>query len=149
MSSPLVLIVNGPKLNTLGTREPEIYGTTTLAQIEEMLRKRAAELDLDLEFFQSDVLDELIRAIRGARERAAAIVMNPAAFTHYALALRDAVEEAGVPLYEVHLSNIYARETFRRHSVISPVAAGVVCGLGPAGYVAALEAAARKLKGNA
>ena len=148
MSAPLVLVVNGPKLNTLGKRQPEIYGSTTLAEIEETLRKRAAELEIEVEFFQSDLLEELIEALKSARGRASAIVLNPAAFTHYALALRDAVEETGLPLYEVHLSNIYARESFRRHSVISPVAAGVVCGLGPAGYVAALEAAARQLKGK-
>jgi 3-dehydroquinate dehydratase-2 len=145
---PLVLVINGPNLDTLGTRQPEIYGTTTLTEIESMLEQRAEELDLAVEFYQSSSEAELVERLGSAPGRAAAIIMNPAAFTHYSYALRDAVEATGLPLYEVHLSNIYAREVYRRHSVISPVAAGVVCGLGPAGYVAALEAAARAAKGS-
>lgn len=148
MKRDLILVLNGPNLDKLGTRQPEIYGTTTLPEIEQMIRRRASELDVEVAFLQSNLEADLIEALRGARRRASAIVMNPAAFTHYSLALRDAVEASGLPVYEVHLSNIYARETFRRHSVISPVAAGVVCGLGPQGYLVALEAAVRSMKGT-
>jgi 3-dehydroquinate dehydratase II len=145
---PLVLVLNGPNLNALGTRQPEVYGKTTLRQIERAITKHADELKLDVEFLQSNAESALIDALHGARGRASAVVMNPGAFTHYSYALRDAVETAGLPLFEVHLSNIYAREEFRRHSVISPVAAGVICGLGSAGYLAALDAAAKTLKGK-
>jgi len=145
---PVVLVLNGPNLDQLGSRQPEIYGRTTLAQVRRSLEKRAAELKLGLEFMQSNAEAELVEALHAARGRAAAVIMNPGAFTHYSYALRDAVETSEVPLYEVHLTNIYAREEFRRHSVISPVAAGVVCGLGPDGYLAALDAAARVIKGR-
>ena len=145
---PVVLVLNGPNLDLLGSRQPEIYGRTTLAQIRRAMEKRAGELKLGLEFVQSNAESDLIEVLHAARGRAAAVIMNPGAFTHYSYALRDAAEATELPLYEVHISNIYAREEFRRHSVISPVAAGVVCGLGPDGYLAALEAAARGIKGR-
>lgn len=143
---PLVVVLNGPNLNLLGTRQPEIYGTTTLPQIHRRLTKRAAELKADVEFLQSNSEAELVDALHNARGRASAVVFNPGAFTHYSYALRDAVETSELPLIEVHLSNIFAREEFRRQSVISPVARGVVCGLGAEGYVVALEAALRAAK---
>ncbi len=145
---PLVLVLNGPNLNLLGTRQPEVYGTTTLAQIRKTVEKRAAELKVDVEFVQSNAESGLVDALHAARGRASAVVMNPGAFTHYSYALRDAVEATELPLVEVHLSNIYAREEFRRYSVISPVARGVVCGLGADGYVVGLEAAVRAAKGK-
>jgi 3-dehydroquinate dehydratase-2 len=145
---PLVLVLSGPNLNLLGTRQPEIYGTTTLAQIKKSVEKRATELKVDVEFVQSNAEADLVGALQSARGRAAAVVMNPGAFTHYSYALRDAVEASELPLVEVHLSNIYAREEFRRHSVISPVARGVVCGLGAEGYIVGLEAAVRAARGK-
>jgi 3-dehydroquinate dehydratase-2 len=141
-------VLNGPNLDLLGNRQPEIYGRTTLAQIRRSMEKRAIELKVAVEFLQSNDEAELIEALHAARGRAAAVILNPGAFTHYSYALRDAAEAVELPLYEVHISNIYAREEFRRHSVISPAATGVVAGLGPDGYVVALDAAARGIKGR-
>jgi 3-dehydroquinate dehydratase-2 len=145
---PLVLVLNGPNLDALGTRQPEIYGTTTLKQIERSIAKRAEDLKLDVEFAQSNSEAELIERIHQARGRASAIIMNAGALSHYSYALRDAIETVELPLYEVHLTNIHAREEFRRHSVLSAVAVGVICGLGPLGYIAALDAAAKTIKGK-
>ncbi|HEY8201870.1 MAG TPA: type II 3-dehydroquinate dehydratase [Actinomycetota bacterium] len=140
-----IWILNGPGLNLLGEREPAIYGTTTLDQVVEACRKRAAELGFDIEARQTNHEGELVGWLQEARLRAAGIVLNPAAFTHYSYALRDAVVSAQVPVVEVHISNIHAREEFRRHSVISPVAKGVIAGLGPHGYLLAIEALAELL----
>ena len=146
MSPPLVLVVNGPNLGKLGTREPEIYGTTTLAQLEEGLRAHAKRLGLAVDFFQSDVEDEIVGAVRkGGSRGAAAIMINPAALTHFSHSLREALAATGVPVVEVHISNIHAREPFRRLSLISGVARGVICGLGVAGYGLALDAIAGML----
>lgn len=134
-----VLVVNGPNLDRLGARQPEIYGTTTLAELEEMLRARAAERGATIEFVQSADPAVLIEAL--GETRADAVLLNPASLTHTSLALRDAVAACDAAVYEVHLSNIYAREHFRRHSLISPVARGAVLGLGIGGYLAALDAA--------
>jgi 3-dehydroquinate dehydratase-2 len=143
MTAPLVLVVNGPNLDTLGTRQPEIYGSTTLAQLEESLRARAKDLGLALTFFQSNDEDALVAAVAGAPAKgAAAIIINPAAFTHFSYALRDALAATGLPVVEVHISNIHAREPFRRLSLVSGVAKGVIAGLGVAGYGLALEAIA-------
>lgn len=139
-----ILVMNGPNLDRLGLRQPEIYGTTTLAQIEARLRARAAELGHDLTFVQSAREQDLIRAIRGHD----GIIVNPAAFTHFSYALADALAAAAVPVIEIHLSNIHAREPFRRLSVVSPAATGVICGLGPDGYGYALDAMARILSGS-
>lgn len=136
----IVLVLNGPNLDRLGTRQPEIYGRATLADVERMMRDRAAELGIELRFVQSADAADLIAAARDARPDA--VVINPASLTHYSYPLRDALAEAGVPVFEVHISNIYAREPYRRHSVISPVARGVVAGLGVRGYLVALESAA-------
>lgn len=135
-----ILVINGPNLNTLGTREPTIYGTTTLAQITEMLRQRGAELEADVEAFQSNYEGALIDYIQQHHEQADGMIVNPGAFTHYSIALRDALAGAGRPVIEVHLSNIYAREEFRHHSVIAPIARGHIVGVGWRGYMLALEA---------
>ena len=135
-----ILLINGPNLNALGTRRPEIYGTTTLADIEARVRARAAEHGADLRACQSNHEGALVDFIQAEAAGADGIVMNPGAFTHYSYALRDAVEASELPLVEVHLSNVYAREPFRHTSVIAPVALGQVAGLGWRGYLAALDA---------
>jgi 3-dehydroquinate dehydratase-2 len=134
-----VLVVNGPNLGRLGTRQPEIYGRTTLPELEEMLRARGKELGCDVECIQSDEAAELIAAI--GKTNADVVILNPAALTHYSNELREAVASFRGPVYEVHISNIYAREPYRRHSLISPVARGSIIGLGINGYLLALEAA--------
>ena len=143
MSAPLVLVINGPNLDALGTRQPEIYGSTTLAQLEDDLRVRAKELGLRVEFFQSADEDAVVAAVRDAPGRgAAAILINPAALTHFSYPLREALASTGLPVVEVHISNIHAREPFRRLSLVSGVAKGVIAGLGVAGYGLALDAIA-------
>ncbi len=141
-----VLVINGPNLNLLGTREPEIYGATTLADVEGMTRTHAEGLKLDVTFFQSNVEGELVDAIQGAVGRYDGIILNAAAYTHTSIALMDAIKAAGVPTIEVHLSNVFAREPFRHHSYISPAAEGVICGFGAQGYVLALDALAEIMK---
>lgn len=135
-----VLVVHGPNLNLLGTREPEVYGTTTLADIDALLESEAKSLGMTLRIFQSNSEGALVDAIQEARGWAAAIVINPAAYTHTSVALRDAIAAAGVPAVEVHLSNVYKREPFRHHSFIAPVAAGQITGFGAEGYRLALQA---------
>jgi 3-dehydroquinate dehydratase-2 len=145
---PLVLVVNGPNLDTLGTRQPEIYGSTTLAQLEDGLRSRAKELGLEVEFFQSDDESAVVAAVEGAPGRGAfAILINPAALTHFSHPLRDALASTGLPVVEVHISNIHAREPYRRLSLVSGVAKGVIAGLGVTGYTLALEAIAGMVRG--
>ena len=134
-----VLVLNGPNLDRLGTRQPELYGATTLPELEERLREHAAARGAEVEFLQSPDARVLAEAI--ASTDAGAIVINPASLTHHAVVLRDAVAACTAPVYEVHITNIHAREHFRRRSVISAVARGVVAGLGIQGYIAALDAA--------
>ena len=141
-----VLVLHGPNLNLLGTREPEIYGSATLEDINEMLRRRAQEAGLGIDFLQSNHEGVLVEAIQQARGKYAYIIFNAAAFTHYSIALRDAIAAAGVPVIEVHISNVHQREEFRHHSVLAPVALGQICGLGVASYLAALEAVIFKLQ---
>jgi 3-dehydroquinate dehydratase-2 len=141
-----VLLLNGPNLNLLGTREPAIYGTDTLAVIEQRATQLARELGHELIAFQTNAEHELIQRIHRSRaDSIAFIIINAGALTHTSIALRDALLGAGVPFIEVHLSNIFAREVFRRHSYLSDIAVGVVTGLGASGYEAALRAAAQRL----
>ena len=138
-----VFILNGPNLNLLGTREPGIYGSLTLSDIEANCRARAEGLGFgSVEFRQSNHEGVLVDWIQEAGRRGAGVVMNPGAYTHTSIALADAIKGAGVTLIEVHISNVHARESFRHHSFVSPVAAGVIVGLGPMGYTLALEALA-------
>ena len=141
-----VLVLNGPNLNLLGTREPEIYGSTTLQDIEDMLQKRGQEAGIEVDCFQSNHEGVLVDKIQAARGVYDYIIFNAAAFTHYSIALRDAIAAVEVPLIEVHISNIHKREEFRHNSVIAPVAMGQICGLGVESYLAALEAIIYKLK---
>ena len=134
-----ILVLNGPNLNLLGTREPEIYGSLTLADINERLRRRAVEAGHAIEFIQSNHEGVLVDAIQAARSTADYIILNAAAFTHYSIAIRDAIAAVDVPVIEVHLSNIHRREEFRHTSVIAPVALGQICGFGAESYMAALE----------
>lgn len=144
--TPTVLILNGPNLNLLGEREPSIYGRATLADIERACRRRAKELGLAIEFRQSNHEGELVDGIQAARKRHAGIVINPGAYTHTSVALLDALLATGLPVIEVHLSNIHRRESFRHHSYVSLAATGVICGLGARGYLLALDAMAGILK---
>ena len=136
-----ILFLNGPNLNLLGTREPEVYGKTTLAAIEAKVRERAGELNVSVDFRQSNQEGELVSWIQQARGSSDAIVINAAAYTHTSIALRDAIAASGVPTIEIHLSNVYAREEFRHKSLIAPVCHGQITGFGPKSYVLGLEAA--------
>ena len=145
--SRLLWVIHGPNLNLLGEREPGVYGTTTLAQIDADLAKVAKAHGLRLESFQSNHEGALVDRIQSARGAGVDFIMiNPAAFTHTSVALRDALAAAGVPFIEVHLSNIHRREPFRHHSYLSDLAAGVVVGLGPIGYRLAVQAAIESLR---
>lgn len=137
-----VLVLHGPNLNLLGTREPAVYGRTTLAEIDRALTRHAAERDIRVECRQSNHEGQLVDWIQGAAaEGFGAIVINPGALTHYSIALRDVIAAVRLPVVEVHLSNIHAREEFRRHSVTAPAAAGQISGFGPASYRLGLDAA--------
>jgi len=139
-TSKSVLVLHGPNLNLLGLREPDHYGNNTLADIDALLAKRAKEAKVSLVSFQSNSEVELIQTLHGlADKKVDFIIINPAAFTHTSVALRDALSAIKVPFVEVHLSNIYARETFRHHSYFSDIAVGVISGLGAQGYLLALD----------
>lgn len=140
---PTILLLSGPNLNLLGEREPEIYGTTTLADLVDAARATATDLGFELEHLQSNHEGALLDAIHAARGRCAAIVVNPGAFTHYAYALTDALAAFDGPIVELHLSNTATREAWRHRSVVTPVATGLVMGFGDIGYPLAVEAAAR------
>ena len=140
-----VLVLNGPNLNMLGKRQPRIYGRETLADIEKACRAEARRLAIAVEFAQSNHEGELVDLIQAAREKNSAIVINAGAYTHTSVALLDALNAAELPVVEVHLSNIYKRESFRHHSYISPAAVGVIAGLGSQGYLLALQALLRLL----
>lgn len=136
-----LLFLNGPNLNLLGLREPQVYGKATLAEIEAMVRKRSGELGAEVDFRQTNHEGELVTWIQSARGSFDVIVLNAAAYTHTSVALRDAIAAVGVPTIEIHLSNTLARESFRHQSYLSPVCRGVIAGFGPASYVLALDAA--------
>jgi 3-dehydroquinate dehydratase-2 len=137
--TPIVAILNGPNLNLLGKRQPEIYGRETLADVEADCRRTGADLGLAIEFHQSNREYEIIDLIHAARERAAGIVINPAAFTHTSIAILDALNTFEGPIVEVHISNVHKREAFRHHSFVSAVASGVIIGCGTQGYTLALR----------
>jgi 3-dehydroquinate dehydratase-2 len=141
-----ILVLHGPNLNLLGTREPEIYGSETLEDINTRLKSKAKEFNTELQSLQSNAEHELIDRIHQAKhDDTQFIIINPAAFTHTSVAIRDAILAVDIPFIEVHLSNVHARETFRHHSYFSDVALGVVCGLGSLGYDAALNKALQTL----
>ncbi|MDW6002129.1 type II 3-dehydroquinate dehydratase [Vibrio mangrovi] len=141
-----ILVLNGPNLNLLGLREPAHYGSQTLPQIVDRLRQQATQADVELEHLQSNREYELIEAIHQAYGKIDFIIINPAAFTHTSVALRDALLGVDIPFIEIHLSNVHAREPFRHHSYLSDKAQGVICGLGAQGYEFALSAAITKLQ---
>ena len=141
-----LLVINGPNLNMLGKREPDKYGFQTLSEIMEELTSAANSLDVELTHFQSNSEQALIERIHNAWQAVDYIIINPAAFTHTSVALRDALLSVDIPFFEVHLSNVHAREAFRHHSYFSDVAHGVICGLGAMGYHAALNAAVNQLQ---
>ena len=148
MSNPKkLLLLNGPNLNLLGTREPGIYGATTLPEIENRLQDRARAAGVALEAFQSNSEADLVERVQQAgRDGIEFILINPAAFTHTSVALRDALAAVAIPFVEIHLSNVFARESFRRESYFSDIAVGVISGLGPAGYELAFDYALRHTK---
>jgi 3-dehydroquinate dehydratase-2 len=142
---PSVLVLNGPNLNLLGTRQPDVYGSETLADVEGLCQDAAARLSLEIEFAQSNHEGALIDAIHEARNIHDGIVLNAGAYTHTSIALMDAISSVALPVVEVHLSNIHAREDYRHKSHIAPVALGQICGFGSHGYVLALQALAKHL----
>ena len=142
-----VLVLNGPNLNLLGLREPGIYGSATLADIEELCRVTGERLGLAVDFRQSNHEGELVDFIHAARTTVRGIAINAGAYTHTSIALHDAIRAVALPTVELHLSNVHARESFRHHSYLAPAATGVICGFGPRSYVLALEALAGILAG--
>ena len=134
-----VLVINGVNLNLLGIREKEHYGTFSLTELEKAVAEKAARLGIETDFFQSNHEGALVEAIHAARGRFSHIIINPAAHTHYSLAIHDAIKGSGVPAIEVHISNIHARESFRKHSVVAPACIGQISGFGMQGYFMALE----------
>ncbi|HWB40643.1 MAG TPA: type II 3-dehydroquinate dehydratase [Gemmatimonadales bacterium] len=144
----LIAVLNGPNLNLLGQREPEVYGRTTLAEIETLVRDAARTHGVDIEWFQSNHEGELVDAVQGLRGRVDGALVNAAALTHSSLALRDAMLAVRVPFVELHLSNIFAREPERRHSVIADLAIGLITGFGAQSYLLALQAMVSRLRGG-
>ena len=144
-----IAVINGPNLNLLGVREPEVYGRETLSDVERSLRGAAAEVGAELQFVQHNGEGELIDAIHALRGKADGAIVNAGAYSHSSLAIRDALSGVAIPFVEVHITNVYAREPERRHSMLAPAAVGVICGLGTYGYELALRGLARTLKARA
>ncbi|TDT29046.1 type II 3-dehydroquinate dehydratase [Naumannella halotolerans] len=146
MSAPArILVLNGPNLNLLGTRQPEVYGAAGLAEVEQLVRTRAAELGVEVDFHQSNHEGELVDRVQAERGRAAGVVVNAGAYTHTSIALRDAFLAAELPLVEVHISNVHAREEFRQRSYLADIAVAVITGAGILGYRFGLEVLAERL----
>ncbi len=143
-----ILVLNGPNLNLLGTREPEIYGSQTLADIDDMIRPIIERAGHDFASMQSNAEHVLVDRVHAARETTGFIIINPGAFTHTSVALRDALLGVSIPFIEVHLSNVFSREDFRKHSFLSDIAVGCICGLGADGYRFAAEFAVNRLSGS-
>lgn len=143
-----VLVINGPNLNLLGTREKDIYGEETLEDIARKMNAEAVKLNVDLSFIQTNHEGEIIDRIHESKGKIDAIIINPGAYTHYSIAIRDAIKAVEIPAIELHLSNIHAREEFRSKSVIAPVCVGQICGFGSSGYILALNAAVMMGKGE-
>lgn len=141
-----ILVINGPNINLLGTREPEIYGTLTMQKINDELNEYAKELGVDTEFFQSNIEGEIVDKIQSAKNDCQGIVINPAAYTHTSVAIRDAICAVALPAVEVHISNIHAREEFRKNSFIAPVCIGQICGFGADSYKLGLKGLVDSLK---
>lgn len=141
-----ILVLNGPNLNLLGTRQPEIYGKLTLAEINQKVRALAKDLGVEVEIRQSNHEGELVTWIQEAPKKFGAIVINPAAYTHSSIAMRDALTAVGIPTVEIHLSNIHKRETFRRHSYIAEAAVGQIAGFGVESYLLGIRAAAQLIQ---
>lgn len=140
MAAPLIMVLNGPNLNLLGTREPDIYGHGTLDDLETLCAEAAEGAGLSIDFRQTNLEGELISWVQEARGSAAGLIINPAGYSHTSIALMDALKTLDIPVIEVHLSNIHQREVFRHHSYVSHAATGIICGLGFAGYRLALLA---------
>ncbi len=143
-----ILIINGPNINLLGTREPEIYGTLTLEEINEKLRSYANDKGIELETFQSNIEGEIVDKIQQAKNNCDGIVINPAAYTHTSVAIRDAISAVGLPCVEIHISNIHRREEFRRHSFIAPVCIGQIAGFGLDSYRLGIQAVINYIESN-
>ncbi len=146
--SQIVYVINGPNLNLLGSREPDVYGHTTLSDIEKIAMETGESLGLSIEFLQSNEEGALVNWIQEAREKAKGLIVNAAGYTHTSVAIMDALLASDIPIIEVHLSNIYKREDFRHHSYVSPAASGVICGFGAHGYSLAIDAMANLLKSD-
>jgi 3-dehydroquinate dehydratase-2 len=144
---PLVFVLNGPNLNMLGKRQPKVYGRATLADVEKLCRTRAEALGLAIDFRQTNLEGELVGWIQEARKAASGIVINAGAYTHTSVTILDALLTAEKPVIEVHVSNVFRRESFRHHSYVSPAAMGVIVGCGPLGYALALEALDGQIRG--
>jgi 3-dehydroquinate dehydratase-2 len=144
-----IAVINGPNLNLLGIREPEVYGRETLADVEKALRSVASEVGVELQFIQHNGEGQLIDSIHALRGKAEGAIVNAGAYSHSSLAIRDALSGVSIPFVEVHITNIYAREEERRHSMLAAAAIGVICGLGTYGYELALRGLARRLKARA
>ncbi|MDY6322698.1 MAG: type II 3-dehydroquinate dehydratase [Succinivibrio sp.] len=146
MQTPDILVINGPNLNMLGTREPQIYGRETLKDLQALISAKAAELEVRVEFFQSNHEGAIVDRIQEARGKSDFILLNAGAYTHTSVAIRDALSGVDIPFYEIHISNVHRREEFRHHSYLSGIAEGVICGFGLNGYLYALENAAALLR---